>query len=209
MLHTSRRHELVCVRVCACLLVAMATRVEQDSKDSHTSSWLMHWRNQLWLGSNCNCNRLALELSLCVCVCVACHVCACVSSSSSSTSKPIFGFQRSSKTVSNEIYALRLKDGNENEHTHKDSVCVSHTWQLCVCPFPILTCRVIFGSSLPASASRVAYFMALPSLIRRQRQYFISNCWQSFLIKYDRLPDRLLLWGQLIELAKTPLLQLK
>lgn len=213
MLHTSRRHELTHARVCVrvCVLVCLSPWQLESSRTRRTRTRardLCTDATNYGLGATVTAT-VSPSSYLCVCMCVACHVCACVSSSSSSTSKPIFGFQRSSKTVSNEIYAMRLKDGSENEHTHKHSVCVSHTWQLCVCPFPIFTCRVIFGSSLPASASRVAYFMAFPSLIRRQRQYFISNCWQSFLIKYDRLPDRLLLWGQLIELAKTPLLQLK
>lgn len=93
---------------------------------------------------------LCLSLSLCVprLMCVVCsmHACLCVSSSSSA-SKPIFGFERSSKTVSNEIYALRPKDGSENEHIRVlcSRVCVgkrpSHTRQLVV---PSHSCRTSF-----------------------------------------------------------------
>lgn len=148
---------------------------------------------------------LSLWLSLSVCaprlMCVVCsmHACLCVSSSSSA-SKPIFGFERSSKTVSNEIYALRPKDGSENEHIRVLCVRVRVWVWVCTCVcaplirdnwlyLPTVAAQVFESSLALALPLRVAYFMAFPSLIRRQQQYFISNCWQSFLIKYDRLPD--------------------
>lgn len=222
MLHTSRRHvhthanyrkhthtRIRHTHVCVCVWLSSWQLESSRTRRTRTSSWLMHWRNQLWLGatvtatvSPSSCLSLPLSLFVCLSLCVCLGLCVWFALCMRVYVCLHLRLHLNLFSVLNAAQKLCqmkfMRCARKTAVKTRVCMCVCVWVRTCVCAplkrdnwlyLPTVAAQVFESSLALALPLRVAYFMAFPSLIRRQQQYFISNCWQSFLIKYDRLPD--------------------